>query len=82
MIIKRQFYILRRTKKMSLQYDVIDSMLVCATSATEARKIAAKHYADEGVETWLKPEYSTCRQLVEPDKYESDQVLLIDHRPR
>jgi|688.fasta_scaffold514984_2 hypothetical protein len=78
---RRHFYILRRTRPFGIGF-VVDSFLVCATSHLEARKAAAMFARDEGTETWLDGHYSTCKQLVEPDKYESDQVLLIDHRPR
>lgn len=51
-------------------YDCNHGFLIEATSAQEARELAAEQAADEGAEAWLKEEYSTCSPLV-PKKYPS-----------
>lgn len=78
---RQHFYILRRTRPFGLQYDVVDSFLVCATSHLEARKAAAKLARDEGEETWLNSHYSICSEI-KPNKYHTNVVILTDNRPR
>jgi hypothetical protein len=78
---KRHFYILRRHKPFELRYDVVDSFIVCATSVNDARYIAAQQHAEEGAETWLNTQHSTCERI-DPNRYDESCVILTDNRTR
>lgn len=45
-------------------YDCADGFVIRATSETEARSLAAGQSGDEGAQTWLDAEGSTCEMLM------------------
>jgi hypothetical protein len=54
-------FILKRVTKV--HYDENESFVIRARSHVHARKIASQWNGDEGSETWLNPQLSSCKQL-------------------
>ena len=46
-----------------LKTSVATGFIVRATSPQQARKFASECCSDEGPQTWLNPQFSTCRRL-------------------
>ncbi len=78
---KRHFYILHRRLPFDTCYDVMNDIIVCATSETDARSIAAQHHGDEGAKTWLNVKHSSC-STIDPDRYTVSCVILAATRTR
>lgn len=79
---EKHFYILIRIKPYNLNYNVIDSFIVCATSTYEARVAASLRCLDEGVETWLNSNNSTCVKM-DPKSYpEKASVVYTTRREK
>lgn len=56
-----KLYLLKR--KSLCRYDEADSFVVRAKNSAQARKLASKGAGDEGKQTWLNKNGSSCRSL-------------------
>ena len=56
-------------------WDVADGFVVRAPDENHARLLASKRSGDEGEQTWLRPEKSTCEQVTEDGP---DEIILRD----
>jgi hypothetical protein len=56
-----KFY--KLTRKEAVEYDEAIEMIVRVKSSKQAREIAADNRGDESDYVWLKPEWSTCREV-------------------
>lgn len=54
---------LKDDEKFSRMYDIATGFIVRATSPQQARKFASECCSDEGPQTWIDPQFSTCRRL-------------------
>lgn len=69
-------YLLKNLDHDDRQYDIARGFVIRAKSSEEARKIASQHCGDEGLETWLDPEMSSCVRI--PTKSTLSGVILRD----
>jgi len=74
MALTKRLYILARKRDCN-SYDVVNSVIVRATSPTEARKLASEQRMDEGADTWLHPAFSSCTTLTTKG---ASKVICID----
>lgn len=56
-------------------YDCAYGFVVRAETELDARELAAEEHGDEGVKSWIRPEDTTCEELL-PEG--SAQVVLRD----
>jgi len=68
-----KLYLVKR--KDDCGYDECCAVVVRAQNAREARVLASACNGDEGKATWLRPKFSTCRQISQEGKAE---VILYD----
>lgn len=52
-----------KLKGFKNSYDVTNGLVVRAKTPQKARKLASKECGDEGPDSWLSPNFSSCRRL-------------------
>ncbi len=60
-----KLWLLRRRSEEHPKHDVQNGVVVRAHSPYRARELTADNQGDEGYETWLDPEISSCKSLKE-----------------
>ncbi len=56
-------------------YDSFDSHIIAAKNKLNARKLAAKIASDEGIDTWLNSQLSTCNRI-KVNKLDAEEILI------
>jgi hypothetical protein len=71
-----KLFLLKLPESDKVRWDSAYGFVIAAESHHQARKIAAEHCGDEGPETWLNPNKSSC-SILNPDKT-FEGVILRD----
>lgn len=69
-----KLFLLKLPESDEVRWDSAYGFVIAAESHHQARKIAAEHCGDEGPETWLNPNKSSC-SILNPDKTPEGVVL-------
>lgn len=71
---RRKVYLLTRIVRAPT-YDSVSSMVVRAFDEKEARQLASEKAMDEGKDTWIRDDYSTCEII---HSVGDSQVMCVD----